>query len=103
MLLVTSSCGTFAVSVSCVFNRTRDSREAELTAREFDVLVVLIRAEGRVLTRRQIMDAAWGTEHYGTERTVDNFLAQLRAKLEDDPTSPRHLLTVRGVGYRFVP
>jgi DNA-binding response OmpR family regulator len=48
------------------------------------------------------MDAVWGEEHHGTERTVDNFVAQLRAKLEDDPGDPRHLVTVRGVGYRLV-
>jgi DNA-binding response OmpR family regulator len=48
------------------------------------------------------MDAVWGPDHHGTERTVDNFIAQLRAKLEDDPSAPAHLVTVRGVGYRLV-
>ena len=73
----------------------------ELTAKEFDVLVTLLRARGRVLSREQILEGAWGFDHHGTARTVDNFLAQLRAKLEDDPAAPRHLVTVRGVGYRF--
>ncbi len=85
---------------------TREVRKAdrlvELTATEFDVLASLARVNGRILSRRQIMDAVWGPGHHGTERTVDNFIAQLRAKLEDDPSSPTHLVTVRGVGYRLV-
>jgi DNA-binding response OmpR family regulator len=76
--------------------------KVELTATEFDVLGALHRARGRILTRRQILDAVWGRDHHGTERTIDNFVAQLRAKLEDDASEPAHLLTVRGVGYRLV-
>jgi DNA-binding response OmpR family regulator len=79
----------------------RDGEPVELTTTEFEVLAALARARGRILTRRQIMDAVWGRDHHGTERTVDNFLAQLRAKLEVDPTEPKHFLTVRGVGYRL--
>lgn len=74
----------------------------ELTATEFDVLLCLIEARGRVLTREQIQEKVWGLGHHGTTRTIDNFLLQLRAKLEDDPARPTHLVTVRGVGYRFV-
>jgi DNA-binding response OmpR family regulator len=73
-----------------------------LTATEFDVLAALVRARGRVLSRDAIFEAVWGPGHHGSPRTVDNFVAQLRAKLEDDPAEPRHLLTVRGVGYRLV-
>ena len=72
-----------------------------LTATEFDVLWCLVEASGRVLTREQILSKVWGAEHHGTLRTIDNFLAQLRSKLEDDAAEPRHLMTVRGVGYRF--
>jgi two-component system, OmpR family, alkaline phosphatase synthesis response regulator PhoP len=72
-----------------------------LTATEFDVLWCLVEASGRVLTREQILSKVWGPEHHGTLRTIDNFLAQLRGKLEVDPADPRHLVTVRGVGYRF--
>lgn len=72
------------------------------TATEFDVLWCLVRAGGRVLTREEIQREVWGPAHHGTLRTIDNFLLQLRNKLESDPTEPRHLLTVRGVGYRFV-
>ena len=72
-----------------------------LTATEFDVLWCLVEARGQVLSREDIQSKVWGPEHHGTLRTIDNFLLQLRSKLEDDPSSPRHLLTVRGVGYRF--
>ncbi len=80
----------------------RDGKAVELTATEFDVLLCLVEAKGRVLSREQIQAHVWGPDHHGTTRTVDNFLLQLRAKLEIDPTEPKHLVTVRGVGYRFV-
>jgi DNA-binding response OmpR family regulator len=85
---------------------TREVRRADspvtLTPTEFDVLAALLRASPRVLSREQIMDAVWGPIHHGTVRSVDNFIVQLRAKLEDDPAHPRHVLTVRGAGYRLV-
>jgi DNA-binding response OmpR family regulator len=81
---------------------TRGGQKVELTATEFDVLLCLIEAKGRVLSREQIQARVWGPDHHGTTRTVDNFLLQLRAKLEEDPTEPKHLVTVRGVGYRFI-
>lgn len=80
---------------------TRAGSAVPLTATEFDVLWCLIEASGRVLSRDQILARVWGPEHHGTLRTIDNFLLQLRNKLERDPAEPRHLLTVRGVGYRF--
>lgn len=85
---------------------TREVRRAgtliELTATEFDVLLCLLDASGRVLSREQIQERVWGLGHHGTTRTIDNFILQLRTKLEDDPARPKHLVTVRGVGYRFV-
>lgn len=81
---------------------TKRGEPVELTATEFDVLWCLIEAGGRVLSREQIRARVWGAGHHGTLRTIDNFLLQLRNKLEDDPAEPRYLLTVRGVGYRFV-
>lgn len=85
---------------------TRTVRRAgapvELTATEFDVLWCLVEAGGRVLSRDEIQAAVWGKGHHGTPRTIDNFLLQLRSKLEEEPTAPRHLVTVRGVGYRLV-
>ncbi len=80
----------------------RNGALVELTATEFDVLLCLIEAGGRVLSREQIQAKVWGPTHHGTPRTIDNFILQLRAKLEDSPTEPRHIVTVRGVGYRFV-
>lgn len=85
---------------------TREVRRSgalvELTATEFDVLFCLIEAGGRVLSREQIQGKVWGPTHHGTPRTIDNFILQLRSKLEDDPSAPRHIVTVRGVGYRFI-
>jgi two-component system, OmpR family, alkaline phosphatase synthesis response regulator PhoP len=81
---------------------SRGNAPVELTATEFDVLLCLVEAAGRVLSREQIQAKVWGPTHHGTPRTIDNFVLQLRAKLERDPTAPNHLITVRGVGYRFV-
>jgi DNA-binding response OmpR family regulator len=77
--------------------------EVESTAREFDLLRFLFENPGTVLSRAQLMQKVWGPDHFGTMRTVDNFIARLRAKIEDDPDHPKHIETVRGVGYRFNP
>ncbi len=82
---------------------SRAGEKIDLTATEYNVLWALVRARGAPLSRAQIFDAVWGPEHHGTHRTIDNFMAQLRSKLEADPTEPRHLVTVRGVGYRLAP
>lgn len=79
----------------------KQQQEVELTAKEFEVLQLLKNAHGRVLSRQAIFDHVWGDSHHGTLRTIDNFVSQLRSKLEADPAEPRHLLTVRGVGYRL--
>ncbi len=78
-------------------------RELELTTREFDLLAFLVAHPERVHTREQLMEAVWGSRYLGTARTVDNFIARLRAHIGDDAENPRHLETVRGVGYRFNP
>jgi len=80
----------------------RNGEPVELTATEFDVLLCLMEASGRVLSRDQIQAKVWGPGHHGTPRTIDNFILQLRSKLEDNPAAPRHIVTVRGVGYRFI-
>lgn len=80
----------------------RAGRAVELTATEFDVLLCLVEAQGAVLSRDDIKDRVWGKGHHGTPRTIDNFILQLRSKLEPDPANPRHIVTVRGVGYRAV-
>jgi DNA-binding response OmpR family regulator len=82
-------------------NVKRAGELVEMTAREFDVLVCLMQERGRVLSRDDIFRRVWGPKHHGTPRTVDNFIQQLRAKLEVDPQEPAYIQTVRGVGYRF--
>jgi DNA-binding response OmpR family regulator len=78
-------------------------REVESTAREFDLLRFLQAHPGVAFSREQLMQQVWGPDHFGTVRTVDNFVARLRQKIEEDPDEPRHIETVRGVGYRFNP
>jgi DNA-binding response OmpR family regulator len=78
-------------------------RELELTSREFDLLAFFVTHPDRVHSREQLMEAVWGSRYFGTARTVDNFVARLRAHIGDDADEPRHLETVRGVGYRFNP
>jgi DNA-binding response OmpR family regulator len=80
---------------------TRGGVPLEMTATEFDLLMCLIEARGTALTRDAIFVRVWGPNHHGTPRTIDNFIQQLRAKIEVDPQKPKHVLTVRGVGYRF--
>jgi two-component system, OmpR family, alkaline phosphatase synthesis response regulator PhoP len=79
----------------------RAGEPVNLTATEFDVLWCLVEASNRPLSREEILSRVWGPGHHGTLRTIDNFVLQLRTKLETDPSEPEHLLTVRGVGYRF--
>ncbi len=78
-------------------------REVRLTRREFQLLELFLENPGRVLTREKILRRIWGWDYEGTARTVDNFVRSLRAKLEEDPSRPRHFLTVRGEGYAFEP
>jgi DNA-binding response OmpR family regulator len=73
----------------------------ELTSREFDLLAYFVTHPDRVHSREQLMQAVWGSRYFGTARTVDNFVARLRAHIGDDAETPRHLETVRGIGYRF--
>ena len=82
---------------------TRSGKPVRLTHLEFELLSFFCRSTGRVYSREQLLREVWGLRQAGQARTVDNFLAQLRAKLEVDPERPRHLITVRGSGYRFVP
>jgi len=81
---------------------TRAGNVVKFTHREFELLRFFCQSSGRVFSREELVREVWGLQHVGQARTVDNFIAQLRAKLEDDPDCPKHLLTVRGSGYRFV-
>ena len=80
-----------------------DNVPVESTAKEFDLLRCFVTSPGIVFTREQLMQRVWGADHFGTVRTVDNFVARLRSKIEPDPDAPRHIETVRGIGYRFMP
>jgi two-component system response regulator RegX3 len=72
-----------------------------LPLKEFELLEVLLRNAGRVVTRMQLIDRVWGTEYVGDTKTLDVHVKRLRAKIEPDPAHPRHLTTVRGLGYKF--
>ena len=69
--------------------------------KEFDLLELLMRNAGRVLTRGQIIDRVWGSDYVGDTKTLDVHIKRLRAKIEDDPGNPIHILTVRGLGYKY--
>jgi two-component system response regulator RegX3 len=72
-----------------------------LPLKEFDLLELLLRNAGRVLTRGQLIDRVWGADYVGDTKTLDVHIKRLRSKIEPDPTNPKLLLTVRGLGYKF--
>ena len=78
-----------------------DGSEVTLTAKEFDLLHYFAQNPGRVFTRSQLLDSVWGYGHEGYEHTVNSHINRLRSKIETDPSKPRYILTVWGVGYRF--
>jgi DNA-binding response OmpR family regulator len=80
---------------------TRDGEPVEMTAHEMKLLEFFLRNEGSLLPRQRILSAVWGSDYFGTDRTVDNFINRLRTKIERDPKEPVHLSTIRGAGYRF--
>jgi two-component system response regulator RegX3 len=80
---------------------TVDGTEIPLPLKEFDLLEYLLRNVGRVLTRGQLIDRVWGADYVGDTKTLDVHVKRLRSKIEPDPASPRHLVTVRGLGYKF--
>ena len=81
---------------------TRKGKEIKLTRTEFELLSYFFENAGKALSREQVMNDVWGTEYYGTQRSLDSFVASLRHKIENKPDSPQHILTVHGVGYKFV-
>ena len=83
------------------FELRKGGERIELTPLEFKMLAAMMRRLGAVLSRQQLLDAAWGSGTYVTERAVDTHVANLRRKVEDDPAEPRHIVSVHGVGYRF--
>ena len=80
----------------------KDGQELTLRYKEFELLSLLFSRQGEVVTRAELFDEVWGTEWLGDTRTLDVHIRWLREKIEDDPSNPRYIRTVRGVGYRFV-
>ncbi len=78
-----------------------DGQDITMPLKEFDLLEMLLRNAGRVMTRGQLIDRVWGPGYVGDTKTLDVHIKRLRSKIEPDPSSPRHLMTVRGLGYKF--
>jgi DNA-binding response OmpR family regulator len=79
----------------------RDDHEIHLTKTEFRLLCELASASGKVFSREQLLDRIWGYDYFGDGRLVDVHIRRLRTKVEHDPANPRHVLTVRGLGYKL--
>lgn len=84
------------------FRIKRKDREAELTSLEAELLKYLIAHKDEVVTRENLLEKIWGYEKYPTTRTIDNHILKLRKKIEENPATPKHILSVYGEGYRFV-
>jgi DNA-binding response OmpR family regulator len=85
------------------YDASKGGNPVEMTPKEFGVLRYLASRPGRVVSRFELLEEVWGYDNFPTTRTVDNHIAALRGKLEDDPPEPRYLQTVHRVGYKFVP
>jgi len=101
-----SDFGTFSFGGKTIDFGTLELRTADnvvhLTLMESELLRYLVRNDGKVVSRKQILEEVWGLHEDTDTRAIDNFMVRLRRYIEDDPAQPRHLLTVRGVGYRFL-
>jgi two-component system response regulator RegX3 len=78
-----------------------DGMGVQLPLKEFELLELLLRNAGRVLTRGQLIDRVWGADYVGDTKTLDVHIKRLRSKIEPEPSAPRHIITVRGLGYKF--
>ncbi len=85
------------------YRAQKDSQDLSLSAKEFELLKYLSSRPDIPVSRNQLLDEVWGYNSYPTTRTVDNFIARLRNKVEEVPNKPKHILTVHGVGYKFLP
>ena len=85
------------------FEASKKGKKLELTPLEFHMLRLLVERKGEVLTRDDFLDGIWGEDNVAvSSRTIDSHIANIRRKIEDDPSNPRHILSIRGVGYKFV-
>ena len=84
------------------YRATKSAEEIELTPKEFEILRYLIAHRGQTVNRSDLLDKVWGIEDYPTTRTVDNHILKLRKKIEKDPANPDFIITVHGLGYKFL-
>jgi DNA-binding response OmpR family regulator len=85
------------------FQATVNNEQTELSSKEFAIMKYLIEHEQEVLHRHELLEKVWGFDVTPTTRTVDNYILELRKKMEEDPSNPKHIITVRGAGYKFMP
>ena len=85
------------------FEVTVRGQNVHLPRKEFELLELLMENAGRVLSRETLIDRIWGSDYFGDSRTLDVHIKRLRTKCEPDPHDPRHIVTIRGLGYKFVP
>ena len=85
------------------FQATVNNEQTELSSKEFAIMKYLIEHEQEVIHRHELLEKVWGFDVTPTTRTVDNYILDLRKKLEGDPSNPKHIITVRGAGYKFIP
>lgn len=95
--------GTIVVDLAEMSVRDADGELVHLTKTEWDLLAILIRNPGKLVSQRQLLQDVWGPTYLNETHYLRQYMAQLRKKLEPDPTRPRHLLTEPGMGYRFMP
>jgi DNA-binding response OmpR family regulator len=81
---------------------TKGKKQLKMSAKEFEILKFFAKREGQVISRNVLLDEVWGYEVYPTTRTVDNYILSVRKKIEDNPSRPKHLLTVHTAGYKFI-
>lgn len=84
------------------FESTVNGEPIHLSAREFHILKYMISRKGEVVHRHDLLDEVWGYEHYPSTRTVDTHILELRKKLEPEPSNPKHIISIRGIGYKFL-
>ncbi len=80
----------------------RGKKKLKFSKREFEIIEYMIKRKGEVITRNDLLDVVWGYESFPTTRTVDNFIARIRKQIEAKPAKPKHILSIRGAGYKFV-
>ena len=84
------------------YQASRDNQEIKLSSKEFAIMEYFIKHEGEAVHRHDLLNEVWGFEAMPTTRTVDNFILDLRKKLEENPSEPKHIISIRGAGYKFV-